>query len=171
MRYVYTREEAYLATAKRHPLSMRMKTGADEKGRLLALQATIICDTGAYASYGPAVANRAPVHATGPYAIDNVDIQSFGVYTNNPFCGAMRGFGTPQIAFAHESQIDLHARELGLDPLAVRRLNAHRVGSTTATGQVFSASVGIGITGIAGPGGGTPEKWASPLSVRFPWPR
>ena len=144
VRYVYTREEAYLATAKRHPLSMRMKTGADENGRLLAMQATIICDTGAYASYGPAVANRAPVHATGPYAIENVDIQSFGVYTNNPFCGAMRGFGTPQIAFAHESQIDLHAQDLGLDPLAVRMLNAHRVGSTTATGQVFSASVGIG---------------------------
>jgi CO/xanthine dehydrogenase Mo-binding subunit len=144
VRYVYTREEAYLATAKRHPLIMRMKTGADEKGRLLAMQATIICDTGAYASYGPAVANRAPVHATGPYAIECVDIRSYGVYTNNPYCGAMRGFGTPQIAFAHESQIELHAQDLGLDPLGVRMLNAHRVGSTTATGQVLSASVGIG---------------------------
>jgi CO/xanthine dehydrogenase Mo-binding subunit len=144
VRYVYTREEAYLATAKRHPLVMRMKTGTDANGRLLALQATIICDTGAYASYGPAVANRAPVHATGPYEIENVDILSYGVYTNNPFCGAMRGFGTPQIAFAHESQIDLHAQDLGRDPLAMRRLNAQRVGSTTATGQVLSASVGIG---------------------------
>jgi len=144
VRYVYSREEAYLATAKRHPLVMRMKTGADENGRLLAMQATIICDTGAYASYGPAVANRAPVHATGPYAIENADIISYGVYTNNPFCGAMRGFGTPQIAFAHESQIDLHAENLGLDPLAIRLLNAQRVGSTTATGQVLSASVGIG---------------------------
>jgi CO/xanthine dehydrogenase Mo-binding subunit len=144
VRYVYSREEAYLATAKRHPLVMKMKTGTDENGRLLALQATIVCDTGAYASYGPAVANRAPVHATGPYEIDNVDILSHGVYTNNPFCGAMRGFGTPQIAFAHESQIDLHARDLGLDPLAVRMLNAHRVGSRTATGQELAASVGIG---------------------------
>jgi CO/xanthine dehydrogenase Mo-binding subunit len=144
VRYVYSREEAYLATAKRHPLVMKMKTGADENGRLLALQATIVCDTGAYASYGPAVANRAPVHATGPYEIENADILSYGVYTNNPFCGAMRGFGTPQIAFAHESQIDLHAQDLGLDPLAVRMLNAHRAGSTTATGQVLAASVGIG---------------------------
>jgi CO/xanthine dehydrogenase Mo-binding subunit len=144
VRYVYSREEAYLATAKRHPLVMKMKTGADENGRLLALQATIVCDTGAYASYGPAVANRAPVHATGPYEIANVEIRSYGVYTNNPFCGAMRGFGTPQIAFAHESQIDLHARDLGLDPLAVRMLNAHRAGSTTATGQLLAASVGIG---------------------------
>ena len=144
VRYVYSREEAYLATAKRHPLVMRMKTGADANGRLLAMQATIICDTGAYASYGPAVANRAPVHATGPYEVEAVDILSYGVYTNNPFCGAMRGFGTPQIAFAHESQIDLHAEDLGLDPLAMRLLNAQRVGSTTATGQVLSASVGIG---------------------------
>jgi CO/xanthine dehydrogenase Mo-binding subunit len=144
VRYVYTREEAYLATAKRHPLVMRMKTGTDANGRLLALQASIICDTGAYASYGPAVANRAPLHATGPYEIPNVDIRSTGVYTNNPFCGAMRGFGTPQIAFAHESQIDLHAQDLGLDPLELRIRNALRAGSTTATGQVLSASVGIG---------------------------
>jgi CO/xanthine dehydrogenase Mo-binding subunit len=144
VRYVYTREEAYLATAKRHPLIMHLKTGADASGRLLALQANIVCDSGAYASYGPAVANRAPVHATGPYEIGNVDVQSTGVYTNNPYCGAMRGFGTPQIAFAHESQINLHAEELGLDPLEVRKLNALRVGSTTATGQVLSASVGIG---------------------------
>jgi CO/xanthine dehydrogenase Mo-binding subunit len=136
VRYVFTREEAYLATAKRHPLIMRMKTGADEKGRLLAMQATIICDTGAYASYGPAVANRAPVHATGPYAIECVDIRSYGVYTNNPFCGAMRGFGTPQIAFAHESQIELHAQDLGLDPLGCAC--ATPTGwSTIATGKCF----------------------------------
>jgi nicotinate dehydrogenase large molybdopterin subunit len=144
VRYVYTREEAYLSTAKRHPLIMRMKTGTDAAGRLLALQVTIICDTGAYASYGPAVANRASVHATGPYEIANIDIRSYGVYTNNPFCGAMRGFGTPQIAFAHESQMDLHAQDLELDPLELRLLNCHRPGATTATGQVLSASVGIG---------------------------
>ena len=105
VRYVYSREESYLATAKRHPLLIRMKTGCDGKGRLLAMKATIICDTGAYGSYGIAVANRAAVQATGPYEIENVDIQSYCVYTNRPFCGAMRGFGTPQIAFAHESQI------------------------------------------------------------------
>lgn len=144
VRCVYSREETYLATAKRHPLVMRMKTGTDERGRLLALEAEIICDTGAYASYGPAVVNRAPVHATGPYVIENVDIRSCGVYTNNPFCGAMRGFGTPQIAFAHESQIDLHAKELGLDPLELRLANCLRPGATTATGQVLTASVGIG---------------------------
>lgn len=143
-RYVYSREEAYAATAKRHPLIMRMKTGTDAEGRLLALEADIVCDTGAYASYGPAVANRAPVHATGPYAVENVHVVSRGVYTNNPFCGAMRGFGTPQIAFAHESQLDLHAAELGLDPLELRLRNCLREGSITATGQVLTASVGIG---------------------------
>ena len=143
VRYIYTREESYLATAKRHPLLIRMKTGCDDKGRLLAMKATIICDTGAYGSYGIAVANRAAVQATGPYAIDNVDIQSYCVYTNSPFCGAMRGFGTPQIAFAHESQIDLHAEELLIDPLEIRLINAHRPGTKTATGQTLNASIGI----------------------------
>ena len=144
VRYVYSREEAYLATAKRHPLIIKMKTGADEKGNLLALEATIICDTGAYGSYGIAVAGRAAVHATGPYRIDNVDIRSHCVYTNHPFCGAMRGFGSPQIAFAHESQIDLHAEDLGMDPLEIRMRNAHKTGSVTATGQTLTTSVGIG---------------------------
>lgn len=143
VRYVYSREEAYIATAKRHPMLIKMKTGADENGRLLALKATIICDTGAYASYGIPVADRAAVHSTGPYEIENVDVQSYCVYTNNPFAGAMRGFGTPQIAFAHESQIDLHARELGLDPLDVRLINAHRPGTKTATGQTLGSSTGI----------------------------
>lgn len=144
VRYVYSREEAYLATAKRHPLTLKVKTGTDAEGRLKAIQARIVCDTGAYGSYGIAVASRAAVHATGPYEIENVDIECHCVYTNNPFCGAMRGFGAPQAAFAHESQLDLHACALGVDPLALRLKNCLRVGSETATGQVLTASVGIG---------------------------
>jgi CO/xanthine dehydrogenase Mo-binding subunit len=144
VRCVFSREEAYIATAKRHPLTIKMKTGAGTDGRVKAMQATIICDTGAYGSYGIAVASRAAVHATGPYDIEHVDIRSHCVYTNKPFCGAMRGFGTPQIAFAHESQMDLHAAALGLDPLEIRLRNAFSKGSVTATGQVLSASVGIG---------------------------
>ena len=144
VRCVYSREEAYLATAKRHPVAMTMKTGTDAEGRLCALQATVICDTGAYGSYGIAVASRIAVHATGPYQVEHVDIKSHCVYTNNPFCGAMRGFGTPQIAFAHESQLDLHARDLGIDPLEIRLRNVFCTGSVTATGQSLSASVGIG---------------------------
>ncbi|MFO7600587.1 MAG: xanthine dehydrogenase family protein molybdopterin-binding subunit [Candidatus Desulfacyla sp.] len=144
VRYVYTREEAFLATAKRHPLIINMKTGADREGRLLAMQTRILCDTGAYGSYGIAVASRAAVHATGPYKVPSVDIEALCIYTNSPFAGAMRGFGAPQMAFATESQMDLVAGELGMDPLEIRRLNALREGSTTGTGQELQASVGIG---------------------------
>jgi CO/xanthine dehydrogenase Mo-binding subunit len=144
VRIVYTREEAYLATAKRHRLEMTLKTGADSQGKLLAMSATIICDTGAYASYGIAVASRSAVHATGPYEVETVTVESRCVYTNNPFAGAMRGFGTPQIALAHESQMDLLAQELGLDSFEIRRINALKPGSKTGTGQKLSASIGIG---------------------------
>ncbi|MBW2432259.1 MAG: xanthine dehydrogenase family protein [Deltaproteobacteria bacterium] len=144
VRIVYSREEAYLTTAKRHPLEMKIKTGAGRDGRLLAVQAVITCDTGAYASYGIPVASRSAVHATGPYEIENVDVESHCVYTNNPFSGAMRGFGTPQMAIAHESQMDLLAHELGIGPLEMRRINALKEGSVTATGQKLTASVGIG---------------------------
>jgi len=144
VRMIYSREESFLATAKRHPLTMTLKTGADQHGKLIATRATIICDTGAYASYGIPVASRSAVHATGPYEIENVDIESLCVYTNNPFSGAMRGFGTPQMAIAHESQMDLIAAELGIDPLEIRKINALSVGSVTATGHQLTASVGIG---------------------------
>jgi CO/xanthine dehydrogenase Mo-binding subunit len=144
VKMVYSREESFLATAKRHPLEMTLKTGADQTGKLLALKATITGDTGAYGSYGIAVASRAAVHATGPYQVENVDIESRCVYTNNSFCGAMRGFGTPQMAIAHESQMDLLAENLGIDPLELRILNAFKLGSETATGQKLTASVGIG---------------------------
>ena len=144
VKMVYSREESFLATAKRHPLEMTMKTGADHKGKLLALESTITGDTGAYGSYGIAVASRAAVHATGPYQVENVDVESRCVYTNNSFCGAMRGFGTPQMAIAHESQMDLLAENLGIDPLELRIMNAFKLGSETATGQKLTASVGIG---------------------------
>ena len=143
VRYVYSREEAFLATAKRHPLTMIMKTGVGSNGKLLALKARIICDTGAYGSYGIAVASRSPIHATGPYEIENVEVEALCVYTNKPFCGAMRGFGVPQMAFAHESQLDLLAKELNMDFLEIRRINALKPGSKTATNQTLTASVGI----------------------------
>ncbi|EFK07490.1 aldehyde oxidase and xanthine dehydrogenase, molybdopterin binding domain protein [delta proteobacterium NaphS2] len=139
----FTREETYRMTAKRHPLKMVFKTGADENGHLMAMTAKMICDTGAYGSYGLAVASRAPVHATGPYEIDHVDVECRCVYTNNPFAGAMRGFGVPQAAFAHESQMDLLAEALGMDPLEIRRVNALKAGHKTATGQLLNGSVGI----------------------------
>jgi CO/xanthine dehydrogenase Mo-binding subunit len=146
VKMVYSREEAFLATAKRHPLKIRMKTGVDDQGRLVAMQARIVCDTGAYCSYGLAVAARAAVHATGPYEVENVHVESLCVYTNNPVSGAMRGFGVPQMAFAHESQMDLLARRLSMDPFEIRRGNAFKSGSITATGQQLNHSVGISDT-------------------------
>ncbi len=143
---VYSREESFLATAKRHPIEMTLKTAAAANGKIIALQARVIADTGAYGSYGIAVASRVAMHATGPYEIENVDIESRCVYTNTPFCGAMRGFGTPQIAVAHESQMDLLAEKLDMDPLEFRLKNALKCGSETATGQKLTASVGIGDT-------------------------
>ncbi len=146
VKMVYAREESFLATAKRHPIEMTLKTGADANGKIIALRARITADTGAYGSYGIAVASRIAMHATGPYEIENVDIESRCVYTNTPFCGAMRGFGTPQIAIAHESQMDLLAQKLEMDPLDFRLKNVFENGSETATGQKLTASVGIGDT-------------------------
>jgi len=146
VRLVYSREEVCLATPKRHPMKMELETGANRDGKLVALRARLLCDTGAYASYGFAVATRAAVHATGPYEIENVEVESLCIYTNHPVAGAMRGFGVPQIAVAHESQMDLLADELGMDPLEFRRVNALKPGAMTATGQVLKDSVGIAKT-------------------------
>lgn len=143
VRFVYTREESLIATTKRHPCTLCYKTAADEAGRLLAVEATIIGDTGAYASYGPATLTRSAVHATGPYEVPHVKIDAYTVYTNNPTAGAMRGFGVPQVAFAHEQQMDLVALQAGISPFEVRRINALQNGSATATGQILQGSVGL----------------------------
>jgi CO/xanthine dehydrogenase Mo-binding subunit len=143
VRLIYSREEVCLATPKRHPMTMEIETGADRDGRLVAIRARLLCDTGAYASYGLAVATRAAVHVTGPYEVDNAEAESLCVYTNHPVAGAMRGFGVPQVAVAHESQMDLLARELGMDPLEIRKINVLKPGATTATSQRLRNSVGI----------------------------
>ncbi len=146
VKIVYDRQESFVATAKRHPFIVDYTSVAAADGRLLAVKARIFGDTGAYASYGPATLTRAAVHATGPYEVPNVDLEAFCVYTNNSFSGAMRGFGTPQIAFVFESQMDLLARELKMSPLEIRRRNVLRPGSITATGQELTSSVGIAKT-------------------------
>ncbi|MDW7710263.1 MAG: xanthine dehydrogenase family protein molybdopterin-binding subunit [Deferrisomatales bacterium] len=142
-RLVYSREESFLASGKRHPFVMRYRSAADAEGNLLAVEADLLADTGAYASYALAVAMRAAVHAAGPYRVPHARIRSRAVYTNHPFSGAMRGFGTPQAAFGHESQMDLLAEALGMDPVALRLRNALRPGDVTVTGQVLEHSVGI----------------------------
>lgn len=143
VKLVYEREESIMVSAKRHPYVIHYKTAADRTGKLMGVEVSIIMDSGAYASYGPAVATRAAVHATGPYAVPNASIDVYGVYTNNPIGGAMRGFGVPQVSFAYESQMDLLARKTGLDPWDIRRRNFLTPGAVTATGQVLEQSVGI----------------------------
>jgi len=146
VKIVYSREEVFQVSSKRHPLKIRYKSGAKRDGKLTAIEVDILGDTGAYASYGVTVAIRSAIHATGPYHVPNVKVRSRMVYTNNPWSGAMRGFGVPQMAFAHESQMDLLAQALKIDPIEIRLRNALHIGYETATGQTLMASVGIGET-------------------------
>lgn len=143
VRLVYTREESLFANTKRHPFLIHYKSGATREGKLTAVEATIYGDTGPYASLGIYVVKKAGIHATGPYYVPNVKVDTYTVYTNNLVAGAMRGFGVLQSAGAHESQMDILARELGLSPLEVRLKNCLRPGLTTATGQAMSSGAGI----------------------------
>jgi CO/xanthine dehydrogenase Mo-binding subunit len=145
----YSREEVTLSTAKRHPMLVTCKLGAKDDGTLTAFEATMYDEQGAYASLGPLIppASGAHVHAVfmlpGPYIIPNVKVDGYLVYTNNPFGGAMRGFGAPQANFVHESLIDELAEIMDMDPYEIRFKNALRLGAETVTGQVFYHSVGL----------------------------
>ena len=143
VRCTYTRTESMAATTKRHPSRMRARAVADTDGRLVAYEFDGDFDTGAYASWGPTVAGRVPVHCMGPYRVPNVRADSRAILTNSPPSGAFRGFGVPQAAIAHETLMDELALASGLDPLEFRHRNALRVGDRTATGQVLEASVGL----------------------------
>ena len=139
----FTREESFLSNTKRHPLYIEYKTGAKKDGAIQAVQVNIVGDTGPYISYGETVCLRVAIHSTGPYEIPNVHTDSRMFYTNNPVSGAMRGFGVPQLAFAHETQMDEIARAINMDPLDIRMKNGLRKGSLTATSQVLHHSVGF----------------------------
>jgi nicotinate dehydrogenase large molybdopterin subunit len=141
VKMVNTREESFYSHCKRHPMLMKYKTGARKDGKLTALQATLIGDAGAYASWSVNVLRKAAVHATGPYEIPNVQIDSYAVFTNHPYTGAMRGFGAAQPVLAYENQMELLAKELGLSSLEIRRINLLQSGCITATGQVLSDQV------------------------------
>lgn len=143
VKIVLGREESTMVRCKRHAFQMYYKTGVKKDGRLCAMQAKIIGDTGAYCSWGMNILRKAAVHATGPYVIPNVKVESMAVYTNNSFSGAMRGFGVAQVAFAHESQMDMLAEKLHMNPLKFRYINCFEHGSKTATGQTLKDSVGI----------------------------
>jgi CO/xanthine dehydrogenase Mo-binding subunit/aerobic-type carbon monoxide dehydrogenase small subunit (CoxS/CutS family) len=143
VKILYDRAESMLAHPKRHATVIRIRTGARRDGRLLAVEAELTGDAGAYASLSTHVLTRATTHATGPYEVPHARIDCHAMYTNNPPAGAFRGFGVTQSAFAVESNMDILAHELGMDPFALRRKNAVRIGSTTATGQELRESVGL----------------------------
>ena len=143
VRAVYGRPESMASTTKRHPARITATFGADAGGRLTGVRVHADFDTGAYASWGPTVANRVPVHAMGPYEVPSVLSTSRAVYTNGPPAGAFRGFGVPQAAIAHESLMDDLADRLGIDPLELRARNALHAGSRTATSQELAASAGL----------------------------
>jgi CO/xanthine dehydrogenase Mo-binding subunit/aerobic-type carbon monoxide dehydrogenase small subunit (CoxS/CutS family) len=143
VRIVYTRPESMVSTTKRHPARIRARLGCDAEGRLTAVDFAGDFNTGAYASWGSTVANRVPVHASGPYRVPAVRALTRAVFTHNAIAGAFRGFGVPQACIATEALMDDLAEQCGMDRLAFRLKNALRAGDTTATGQVLEASVGM----------------------------
>jgi len=143
VKLTYTREESMIVQSKRHPFIIRIKNGVTNRGFLTACQVEVIGDTGAYASSGLAVIHKGMYHCTGPYNVDHVQGVGRAVYTNNTYCGAMRGFGTAQLAFAYESQMAILADKLGIDPVKFRLQNAYDIGSKTPNGQKLTRSVGV----------------------------
>jgi CO/xanthine dehydrogenase Mo-binding subunit len=143
VRYILMREEDMAVMSKRHPARIRCRTGATPDGRLVAAEVDYLLDGGAYATLSPVVLFRGTVHACGPYRVPHARVEAHAVRTHKVPCGAFRGFGEPQVVFACESQMDLLAERLSLDPFELRRLNALEVGDETITGQRLSASVGF----------------------------
>ena len=129
VKMVRSRTESTMVSSKRHPITTRVKTGATKDGKLVAAQYWLTCDAGAYGSYGPAVIGRFPVHCVGPYECPNVRLDATFVYSNNPMCGAFRGFGVPQSSVPAEGQMDAIAKALHMNPLEIRRINGHHIGS------------------------------------------
>ncbi|WP_422049987.1 molybdopterin-dependent oxidoreductase [Shimia sp.] len=140
---VYGRAESMLASTKRHPAQMTATLAADADGQLTGMLFDGDFDTGAYASWGPTVAVRVPVHASGPYAVPNYAAEARAIHTNGPVAGAFRGFGVPQAAVLQETLLDELAGKVGMDRLAIRRKNALRESAETVCGQTVQG-VGIG---------------------------
>lgn len=138
-----TRKESLLIHPKRHPFSIDLTTACDEQGLLTAMKAVVVSDTGAYASLGGPVLQRACTHAAGPYNYQVIDIDGTAVYTNNPPAGAFRGFGVTQTIFATEMNLNLLAEMAGLDPWEIRYRNAIRPGQVLPNGQIADGATGM----------------------------
>jgi CO/xanthine dehydrogenase Mo-binding subunit len=143
VKLLFDRQESLLVHPKRHATQIRVKLGAKTSGHIIAVETELYGDTGAYASLGEKVLTRATTHSSGPYETQHARADCYAMYTNNPPAGAFRGFGVTQSAFAIESMIDMLAESLHMDPIALRRINALRVGSITNTGQELHESVGL----------------------------
>jgi CO/xanthine dehydrogenase Mo-binding subunit len=143
IKMVYSREESFYGHVHRHPALLRYEHGADSSGRLVYARASIVLDGGAYASSSTAVAGNAATLGFGPYVIPNVTMDCLVTYTNNPPCGAMRGFGAVQACFAYESQMDQLAQACGLSPVELRLRNAMTEGSAMPTGQLVDSAAPV----------------------------
>ncbi|MER7870908.1 molybdopterin cofactor-binding domain-containing protein [Streptomyces cellulosae] len=135
VKIVYNRFESFFGHVHRHPAKLHYEHGATADGKLTHVKARIVLDGGAYASASPAVVGNASSLGVGPYAVDDVDIEAIALYTNNPPCGAMRGFGAVQACFAYEAQMDKLAARIGMDPVELRQRNAMEQGTLLPTGQ------------------------------------
>ncbi|MEU9120874.1 molybdopterin cofactor-binding domain-containing protein [Streptomyces sp. NPDC048506] len=135
VKIVYNRFESFFGHVHRHPAKLWYEHGATKDGKLTHLKCRIVLDGGAYASASPAVVGNASSLSVGPYVVDDVDIEAIALYSNNPPCGAMRGFGAVQACFAYEAQMDKLAKKLGMDPVEFRQLNAMEQGTIMPTGQ------------------------------------
>ena len=142
VRLELSREEEFAATVTKLPCNIDIQTGVNEEGFILARKMRLVWDTGAYGTAGPVVAVNAGCAAAGPYRIKDVWIDSYCVYTNNPVGGAFRGFGIPAVTWAYESQMDIIAEDLGLDPVEIRLRNGFETGDESATGERL-VSVGL----------------------------
>jgi xanthine dehydrogenase molybdenum-binding subunit len=149
VKVILSREQSIRVHPKRHPIKMTYTVGCDAEGKLTAVKANMIGDTGAYASVGAKVLERAAGHACGPYRVTNVSVDAIAAATNNPPCGAMRGFGANQAHFAMGACMDMLAAKVGIDGWEMRWRNAVEVGDTFASGQVFEKSVGLKKTLLA----------------------
>jgi len=143
VKFALSRKESVMLHPKRHAMEMEFTTACDENGYLTAMKATIIADTGAYASLGGPVLQRACTHAAGPYNYHNIEIVGKAVYTNNPPAGAFRGFGVPQSCFAIESNLNQLAKMAKVTPWEIRYRNAIRPGQVLPNGQIADASTSI----------------------------
>lgn len=165
VRYVFTREESFIASAKRHPFSIQYKMGLKKSGKIVATKMVMISDGGAYAMSTPGVMNKSAILGPGPYQLENVWVDAIGVYTNNTPSGAMRAFGAFQSEFATEAHLDLCAEKLKMDPIQLRMMNLMRDGATTHTRQKIDRVLAVdclnALVDLAGWDQGAPNRHGS----------